>query len=112
MTKDEFLYILKSGKSISFEDFMQLIDTHYHFQAINFKNGHLSNGKHENQGSAKVFGFAKIHHLSALETLHIFGEHYLNVLCNPNEDSHQNIRQFMQNGWAGVVLDVQPLREK
>ncbi|MFI8142771.1 HopJ type III effector protein, partial [Acinetobacter baumannii] len=41
-----------------------------------------------------------------------FAEHYASVLATPEGTDHQNIRQFMQNGWDGVKFEGQALTEK
>jgi HopJ type III effector protein. len=38
--------------------------------------------------------------------LSLFAEHYAAVLATPEATDHQNIRQFMQNGWDGIDLKV------
>lgn len=59
------------------------------------------NAAGENEGSAKVFGFAKHHGLSQLDTLKLFGEHYAQVQATPNGTDHANIRNF----YIGVGKD-------
>jgi len=51
-----------------------------------------------------VFAFGQIHQLTKLQTLTLFGEHYRDVVATPQGDDHQNIRQFMQHGWDGVLF--------
>jgi len=107
----ELLTKLKS-KSISFGDVLAFIEQHYQHTPTAFKNGQAYNGTDQNQGSAKVFSFAKINHLNATDTLLLFAEHYQSVLESPNGSDHQNIRQFMINGWLGVVFEGDALTAK
>jgi HopJ type III effector protein. len=44
--------------------------------------------------------------------LALFGEFYRDVLATPEGDDHQNIRNFMKTGWAGVQFNTTPLTEK
>jgi hypothetical protein len=66
----------------------------------------------ENQGSAKVFAFAIINNLSKEDTLLLFAEHYQSVLETPEGIDHQNIRQFMTQGWAGIQFEGVALTAK
>jgi hypothetical protein len=57
--------------------------------------------------------FAKLQGFSVEQTLACFGRYYReDVLGNPEGDDHQNIRQFMANGWDGVSFAVTPLTAK
>ena len=107
MNTEQYLEKLRSGLPIKFSDFIELIDSEYHFSNISFENGDIFNSKHENQGSAKVFCFGHMYLLSELEVLHCFAEHYQSVLENPNDKiSHLNIRNFMSHGWDGLLIAV------
>lgn len=47
------------------------------------------------------------------ETLALFGDFYRNdVLKNPGGNDHQNIRNFMEFGWDGILFEGEALREK
>jgi hypothetical protein len=35
----------------------------------------------------------------------LWGEYYREVLADAGGDSHQNIRNFMKNGWEGVPFE-------
>ncbi|MFX6035677.1 HopJ type III effector protein, partial [Acinetobacter baumannii] len=76
------------------------------------KNGTQVNAATENQGSAKVLSFAQLNRLSEADTLQLFAEHYDDVIATPGAANHQNIRQFMQNGWKGVHFESEALTEK
>ncbi|TDS07523.1 HopJ type III effector protein [Sphingobacterium paludis] len=92
-------------KRIQFTDVIAHIDNLYQHTATAFSNGEASNTAHQNQGSAKVFAFARINSLSKADTLLLFAEHYQAVLNSPTGTDHQNIRQFSQHGWEGIVFE-------
>ena len=100
------------AKTISFVDVIAAIDSLYHHTPTAFKNGDVFNEANQNQGSAKVFSFAKINQLTAQDTLALFAEHYEAVLNTPEGNDHQNIRQFMQYGWDGVKFETSALSLK
>ena len=98
------LTALKSN-SIIFNEVIEFIERKYSHQPTAFKNGETYNEATLNQGSAKVFAFAKMNELSAADTLYLFAEHYQAVLAHPTATDHQNIRQFMIHGWDGIVFE-------
>ena len=98
--------------AIPFSQVITFIETYYNHQPTAFKNGDAYNEATQNQGSAKVFGFAQLNNLSQADTLYLFAEHYQSVLANPNGTDHQNIRQFMVNSWEGVVFEGEALKIK
>ena len=102
---------LKAGEA-KFADVIAYIDSKYNHTATAFKNGQQFNAATENQGSAKVFSFAKLNDLNPEDTLSLFAEHYAAVLATPEATDHQNIRQFMQNGWAGIQFEGTALSAK
>jgi hypothetical protein len=54
-----------------------------------------------------------LNRLSEQQMLACFGAYYRDdVLKNPDGTDHQNIRNFMKTGWAGVAFDSMPLRAK
>lgn len=112
--KDQLFTLLTSLKqnSTSFSEVISFIETYYDHQPAAFKNSDAYNEATQNQGSAKVFAFAKLNNLSAADTLYLFAEHYRSVLANPDGTDHQNIRQFMANGWEGVVFEGEVLIPK
>jgi len=105
MTQEAYLKELRSGVKMQFKDLMALVDDNFNHTPASFTNGTLDNSEDENQGSAKLFGFAAIHQLTPLETLHCFGEHYQDVLNDPQGTAHQNIRNFIIYGWEGVKFN-------
>ncbi|GAA4131443.1 HopJ type III effector protein [Sphingobacterium kyonggiense] len=94
-----------SNQQAQFKDVLGYIEEHYHYQASAFKNGKQENSSNENQGSAKVLYFAKLENLNQEDTLSLFAEHFQAVLDRPQGEDHQNIRQFMENGWDGVSFE-------
>ena len=105
------LTALKENKT-AFSDVIAFIETYYQHQPTAFKNGETYNEATQNQGSAKVFSFAKINNLSAEDTLLLFAEHYQSVLAHPDAADHQNIRQFIAHGWPGIVFEGEALVAK
>jgi len=98
--------------SISFKEVIEFIERYYQHQPTAFKNGEAYNEATQNQGSAKVFSFAQLNNLGKEDTLSLFAEHYQAVLNTPNGTDHQNIRQFMAHGWAGIAFEGQALTAK
>ena len=100
-------------ETLEFNQLMDLIDNHYDFIPTEFSNGDLINTADQNQGSCKLFSFAKFHGLNQQETLACFGAFYhKDVLQNPAADSHQNIRNFMETGWDGISFTANALTKK
>lgn len=97
--------------ALSFSDVLKFIETDYEHQPTAFKNGEAYNEATQNQGSAKVFAFAQLNGLSQEDTLYLFAEHYQSVLNNPTGTDHQNIRQFILNGWPGISFEGEALKE-
>ena len=110
-TLEQLLDDLRLNK-ILFSDFMSIFEQNYEHTPTAFSNGTIVNQATENQGSAKVFSFGQLNNLTKEDTLCLFGEHYDAVLNNPLGDDHQNIRQFMENGWQGISFHGQALRKK
>lgn len=107
----DLLLQLQAGQA-KFSDVLAHIEAHYHHVPTAFKNGQHQNAATENQGSAKVFSFAQLNHLNQTQTLNLFAEHYAAVLATPEGTDHQNIRQFMQQGWNGIQFEGQALRAR
>jgi len=99
-------------RSVSFKEVIEFIEARFEHTPTAFKNGEVYNESSQNQGSAKVFTFAKINNLTEADTLYLFAEHYQSVLEHPEATDHQNIRQFMIHGWEGVAFDDQALMDK
>ena len=102
-----------SSQTIDFKEVIAYLDEHYDFTPTKFTNGNAVNEAGENNGSCKVFSFAKLHDLSKEETLSLFGDFYrIDVLKNPNGTDHQNIRNFMELSWAGISFEGEALVRK
>lgn len=107
----ELLAQLEAGTA-NFTDVLTFIEARYNHTPTAFKNGQQLNAANENQGSAKIFSFAKLNGLNQAQTLSLFAEHYASVLATPEGTDHQNIRQFMQHGWDGVQFENPALSAK
>ncbi|MFC3903514.1 HopJ type III effector protein [Acinetobacter marinus] len=108
---NDLLVQLEAGTA-QFADVIRLIDMHYQHTPTAFQNGEQHNTAEQNQGSAKVLSFAKLNGLDQAQTLRLFAEHYQSVLATPEGTDHQNIRQFMVNGWDGVKFEGEALVDK
>lgn len=95
---------LKAG-NLAFTDVLRHIEARQALKPSAFQNGRLYNDATQNQGSAKVLYYARLNELSKEDTLLLFAEHYQAVLNDPEGTAHQNIRQFMEHGWAGVRFE-------
>ena len=107
MTLSEFINTLKTdATSVSFDETIAIIDANYSFTPTTFSNGKQINQARENNGSCKIFAFAKLNQLDKLQTLSCFGSYYFeDVLQNPTGIDHQNIRNFMESGWGGIHFE-------
>ncbi|MDP2453270.1 MULTISPECIES: HopJ type III effector protein [unclassified Kaistella] len=105
--------LIQNPENIMFNDVISFIDERYDFTPTKFTNGNTVNEADKNNGSCKVFSFAKLNDLSKDETLTLFGDFYRNdVLKNPTGSDHQNIRNFMQFGWDGISFEGEALKQK
>jgi len=88
---------------IEFKEVIELIDSLYTFTPTAFRNGDYHNEAGQNNGSCKLFSFAKLHGFSKQKTLACFGTYYTDdVVKHPNGTDHQNIRNFIRYGWEGI----------
>ena len=100
-------------EELAFSNVIAYIDEHYEFTPTKFTNGNTVNEANQNNGSCKVFSFAKINQLSPEETLLLFSEFYReDVLKNPEGTDHQNIRNCMKFGWEGIIFEGEALKKK
>lgn len=105
--------LASAPQTIQFNDVITLIEKLYAFTPTAFTNGDLVNEEGQNNGSCKIFAFAKKHSLSKEATLQCFGAYYRkDVLENPEGVDHQNIRNFMKHGWEKVRFSSQPLQSR
>jgi hypothetical protein len=110
MRPEEFLAHVKSGGKVSFQDSIAVIAEHYHYTPARFTNGGVVNEAGANEGSCKLFYFAKLHGLTPAQTLGLFGDYYWqDVLEHPAASDHANIRAFMRQGFAGLAYDGEAL---
>ena len=114
-TLHQFINDVKADQRVSFDQTMQMIDTHYQFTPIKFENGLgnelIVNQPGTNSGSCKIFAFARLHDLNEQQTLGLFGDYYYkDVLSNPMKSAHANIRSFMKFGWKGINMPDNPLQ--
>lgn len=114
MNPTQFIIALKQDpKENEFSRTIQVIEDHYKFTPSAFTNGDVKNNPGENNGSCKIFAFAKLEGLSEYFTLACFGKYYFeDVLENPDANNHLNIRNFMKTGWDGVEFKGNPLEQK
>ncbi len=101
-----------NNNEANFADVIAFIEENYTYTPSAFTNGNQENAVNQNQGSAKVFAFAKMNNLTQDDTLKLFAEHYEAVLQTPNGTDHNNIRQFIENGWNGVRFENEVLIKK
>ncbi|WP_105902279.1 HopJ type III effector protein [Vibrio gangliei] len=104
MELQEFLHQVTSEPlSVEFEQTIAVIESNYTFTPTAFTNGEVQNEAGQNNGSCKIFAFAQLHNLTEAQTLACFGQFYReDVLQHPENDDHQNIRNFITHGWQGV----------
>ncbi|WP_341225634.1 HopJ type III effector protein [uncultured Arcticibacterium sp.] len=105
--------IKNKPESIQFKEVIDFIESNYDFSPTAFKNGEIENKVGENNGSCKVFAFGLLNQLSKDQTLACFGDYYRkDVLENPEGADHQNIRNFIKTGWAGILFESEALKKK
>lgn len=116
MKLKDFIALIESGKGVDFKDTMAVIAAHYEYRPCQFSNGiqqPLVNAAGQNEGSCKIFAFAKLNGLNQAQTLALFGDYYRkDVLENPHGSDHQNIRNFLRDGWEGIVFNGEALTPK
>ena len=111
-TTQTLIEALNAG-AVDFNSVIQVIDSEYEFTPTHFVNGNQINEANTNNGSCKIFGFAKLNGLSEQATLNAFGDFYtVDVLQNPQKEDHQNIRNFMATGWAGIEFSGNSINKK
>ncbi|MBU2871556.1 HopJ type III effector protein [Colwellia sp. E2M01] len=93
-------------ESVSFEQVMQVISDNYNYTPTTFTNGDVANEAGTNEGSCKIFYFAKLNALTAEQTLACFAQYYReDVLKHPEATDHGNIRNFIKFGWDKVEFN-------
>lgn len=109
--------ISSQPEQISFNEVIDSITQHYHYSSSRFHNGvahdRMANEAGSNEGSCKIFSFARLNNLTKQQTLHCFGDYYRqDVLQNPQGSDHANIRRFITHGWSGITFDQIALTER
>lgn len=118
MTIDELRRLLSdSPERVEFNDVIATINENYHYTPTPFTNGigehKIVNEAGQNEGSCRIFAFARLQHLDKEQTLACFGKNYRDeVLPFPLGRNHANIRAFMQYGWMGIHFDGEALRPR
>ena len=102
-------------EAVSFNEVIECITSNYSYTPAHFRNGiaadQVINEAGSNEGSCKIFAFAKLNGLDEQQTLACFGDYYRqDVLDNPNGDDHANIRTFMRHGWDGILFEQDALK--
>lgn len=102
---------------VEFDAVQATIAAHYDYTPTRFTNGNgddaVVNEAGSNEGSCRIFAFARLHDLSEAATLACFGRFYRDeVLGDPTGAGHANIRRFMRDGWAGIAFDGEPLQPR
>lgn len=107
MNIETFLSQLQQSPStITFKQTMDIVEQYYNYTPTTFTNGDVVNSAGSNEGSCKLFAFAKLQTLTPEQTLACFGDYYRkDVLENPEGSDHANIRNFMVTGWGGVTFE-------
>ena len=114
MSLNTFIAKIRQQEKVSFQETIAVITAAYRYQPTEFFNGlgadRLCNAAGSNEGSCKIFAFARLHDLSPEQTLSLFGDYYWqDVLQHPEGLDHQNIRTFMRYGWAGIAFSGEAL---
>lgn len=109
--------IHSAPETISFQETIDIIDDFYHYSPSQFTNGYekelITNKAGSNEGSCKIFAFAKLHELDDIQTLNCFGDYYrIDVLQNPENEDHANIRTFMTYGLKHILFSGSALTKK
>ncbi|KZX71448.1 MULTISPECIES: HopJ type III effector protein [unclassified Alcanivorax] len=100
--------------AVAFEQVQEVIAEHYDYTPARFTNGsgddQVVNEAGTNEGSCKIFAFAKLNNLSDEQTLACFGHFFRHdVLGNPEGSDHANIRTFMRHGLKQVHFETPAL---
>jgi len=118
MSTEKLIQKIKTRpEEVSFKEVIESITNTYHYTASRFCNGatgdQIINEAGNNEGSCKIFAFAKLNGLDEQQTLNCFGDYYRDeVLNNPGGEDHANIRTFMRHGWAGIHFEQDALSAK
>jgi len=109
-------FLKQNPEKVEFSQTIEAIDKNYSYTPARFINGSQTNDRvvneaGSNEGSCKIFAFAKLNNLSVEQTLHCFGTYYReDVLMHPEADNHANIRRFIRDGWNGIHFEQSALQ--
>lgn len=118
MTTNELLSLIKTQpENINFDDVIKVIENEYSYSPSRFSNGQGSdtiiNESGTNEGSCKIFAFAKLNQLTKQQTLGCFGKYYReDVLQHPKGNDHANIRNLISYSLENIQFDNIVLVEK
>ncbi len=103
-----------SPETVDFNEVIVTISQYYSYIPTLFTNGigehKIVNEPGKNEGSCRIFAFARLQGLSKEQTLACFGKFYReDVLQHPLGNDHQNIRKFIEYGWIGINFDGEAL---
>ena len=109
--------IKTSPEEIGFNEVIEIINNFYDYTPTRFSNGTgdeaVNNAAGENEGSCKIFAFARLQQLDETQALNCFGRYYReDVLKHPQGSDHANIRTFIKYGWQHIILDNTALELK
>lgn len=105
MSIEELLAKVHKDEPLVFQEVQAVIAQHYDYTPTRFSNGGVVNEAGVNEGSCRIFAFARLQGLTEAQTLALFGEHYRAVLAHPEGSNHANVRAFMKSGWQGVSYE-------
>ncbi len=108
--EQQILQIKTDPETVNFQQIIEFIEKNYQYNPARFINGigtdQIINQAGSNEGSCKIFAFGLLNNLNENETLACFGTYYRNdVLNNPGNTDHTNIRLFIMYGWDGIKFD-------
>jgi len=106
--------VRNTPESVEFDDVMAVIARHYDYVPTLFRNGRgddvVVNPAGTNEGSCRLFAFARLHGLDKAQTLACFGRFYReDVRGHPRGTDHANIRTFMRHGPEHIWFERPPL---
>lgn len=104
--------INRSPETIKLDEALDAISDAYEFTPVAFSNGPLINAAGDKVRSCMLYAFGRLHDLSESQMLACFGEHYREVLDDPEGASHMTIRVFIKGGWSGVRHETMPLKSR
>ncbi len=118
MTLQDLLNEINTNpEKVEFNDVINVIDSEYNYSPSRFINGKaddaIINESGSNEGSCKIFAFAKLNNLNKQQTLACFGKYYReDVLQHPDANDHANIRSLIKNDLDNIQFDNDVLEKK